>query len=110
MRSLDPTEKIRQLQGILEPRRVSKVSKPLVKICGIKDVPTALAAAESGADFIGLMFTESTRRISVQTAKEIIEALKKWKGSKEQHLPSLESVPRDSHVVWFHQWMNELRK
>ena len=32
------------------------------KICGLRDVPNALAAAESGADFLGFNFVEGVRR------------------------------------------------
>lgn len=47
-----------------------------VKICGITSVADGVAAAEAGADMIGLMFYErSPRHISVSTAIEISRAL-----------------------------------
>jgi phosphoribosylanthranilate isomerase len=46
-----------------------------VKICGIKDVETALGAVENGADAIGFVFAESKRKIDVETAKEIVKEL-----------------------------------
>lgn len=47
-----------------------------VKICGITSVADGIAAAEAGADMIGLMFYErSPRNISVSTAAEISRAL-----------------------------------
>ena len=47
-----------------------------VKICGITNVADGLAAAEAGADMIGLMFYESSpRNISFATASEISRAL-----------------------------------
>ncbi len=47
-----------------------------VKICGITSVADGVAAAEAGADMIGLMFYErSPRHISFATATEISRAL-----------------------------------
>ncbi len=47
-----------------------------VKICGITRVVDALAAADAGADAIGLLFWQGTpRRVNVDRAKEIAAAL-----------------------------------
>ena len=47
-----------------------------VKICGITNTADAMAAAEAGADLIGLMFYEkSPRQVSVPKAVEITRAL-----------------------------------
>jgi len=47
-----------------------------VKICGITNVADGVAAAEAGADLIGLMFYErSARHIPLATAAEIARAL-----------------------------------
>jgi phosphoribosylanthranilate isomerase len=48
-----------------------------VKICGITDLTTALAAIDYGADAIGFVFAESKRKITVTKAKEIITHLPK---------------------------------
>lgn len=48
-----------------------------VKICGITDLETALAAVDYGADAIGFVFAESKRKITEDKAKYIISQLPK---------------------------------
>jgi phosphoribosylanthranilate isomerase len=48
----------------------------VVKICGIRDKPHAMATVEAGADFIGLVFAPSRRQITLSQAKDIVNAVK----------------------------------
>ena len=46
-----------------------------VKICGICDLDSAMAAVEAGADMIGFHFCTSERRISPEDARAILDEL-----------------------------------
>ena len=54
-----------------------------IKICGIRDESHALAVAEAGADFIGLVFASSPRQVTPAQAEKIVSALKKNKSDIE---------------------------
>ena len=47
----------------------------LVKICGICDAGAARAAADAGADMLGLHFCSSSRRVTVAEARSIVAEL-----------------------------------
>jgi phosphoribosylanthranilate isomerase len=48
-----------------------------IKICGITRPEDAVAAAEEGADYVGLIFAKSARRIDVKMAQDILWTLPK---------------------------------
>ncbi|KAG0198840.1 bifunctional tryptophan synthase trp1 [Mortierella sp. GBA30] len=76
MLSKDKRAFIRGLLGLSAEEEASKV---LVKICGIQTVDAALQAADSGADFIGMIFAEgSKRQVKMNVAAEIVEAVREY--------------------------------
>ena len=46
-----------------------------IKICGLSETQHVLAAAEAGADFLGLVFAPSKRQVSTKKALQLIEAV-----------------------------------
>lgn len=52
------------------------MTRTRIKICGVRDVATAMVAAECGADAVGLVFAEgSPRQITPDDGWSIVEAL-----------------------------------
>ncbi|KZV64319.1 N-anthranilate isomerase [Peniophora sp. CONT] len=79
MRASSPAALVRSLFGLpshLSGQRKEK-APPLVKICGIRNAEEALEAANAGADMLGLMFADkSKRRISLAAAQRIASAIR----------------------------------
>jgi phosphoribosylanthranilate isomerase len=50
-----------------------------IKICGLSEVDQALAAADSGADYIGLVFAPSHRQVTREKATQIVKSLQSYK-------------------------------
>ena len=47
----------------------------LIKICGNRTPADVLAAAEAGADVVGIVFAESRRRVDIAEAQAMVRAL-----------------------------------
>ncbi|KAF8070427.1 glutamine amidotransferase [Lyophyllum atratum] len=102
MRAADPASFIRHLLSLPDPSSTSpqwQKTKPLVKICGIRSRDEALAVAEAGADMLGLMFVENSKRhIDLGTAKDISTAIRTLRFSTTSPSPP---SPAPENEAWF---------
>eukprot|EP01120_Amphizonella_sp_Union-15-10_P002413 TRINITY_DN12622_c0_g1_i1.p1 TRINITY_DN12622_c0_g1~~TRINITY_DN12622_c0_g1_i1.p1 ORF type:complete len:300 (+),score=51.58 TRINITY_DN12622_c0_g1_i1:3-902(+) len=92
MKSSNPINKILELSG----RKIT-----YVKICGICDVETAIETAQSGVDFIGLVFAKSRRKLEIENAKKIVDAIHKYRNRSQIDLPlplNLETI--EGRYTW----------
>lgn len=108
MRAPDTRAFIRQLLSVPEPESKGKGKEiaPLVKICGIRTEEEALAATEAGADMLGLMFVQKSKRyVSLEKAQHIASAIHSRRLSK----PVLCSDEKVANDPWFTAHANRLR-
>ncbi|GAA5980061.1 hypothetical protein JCM10908_001517 [Rhodotorula pacifica] len=68
---------INAVKGTVSTATTTVSRGPLVKICGLKTPEAALAAADAGADLLGLIFVpKSKRNVPLPQAKAIIDAVR----------------------------------
>lgn len=87
-----------------------------IKVCGITTPDDAAAAARAGADYVGVVLTESPRRVTAARAREIASALPPEillvavfaHESPEEVSRLLESLP--VHAVQVRGWENEVAR
>lgn len=66
------------------------------KICGLRDVDSALVAADAGADFIGFAFVHGVRRqLTLEQGRTIIPRLRQELG---ENRPGLVGLFADQHI------------
>ena len=70
MRALSPSALLGELLGTARPRA-------LAKVCGLKTVEAAAAAAAAGADLLGLIFAPSKRQVGEDAAAEIVREVRR---------------------------------
>ncbi|TGK35175.1 phosphoribosylanthranilate isomerase [Leptospira gomenensis] len=73
---------------------------PKVKICGIRDIPTAELCVGEGADWIGLNFVSaSPRNVTVSKAQEIVRYLRSQNDGPEIVLLFYKNSPEEIRTV-----------
>ena len=105
MRAKDPARFIKELLSIppSSPSLSWTSLPPLVKICGIRNEEEALAIAEVGADFLGLIFVpKSKRAITVEKAKEISQAIRtiRFHSTRTEGSDPKEGEEIDGNTPW----------
>jgi anthranilate synthase/indole-3-glycerol phosphate synthase/phosphoribosylanthranilate isomerase len=119
MRSNDPGLMVSTLIGTT----IHKTT--LVKICGVRSVEDALMAAKHGADLVGMIFVAKSKRcVSINTAKEIVSELRKFREEPtderiqwEEVEPTVmndevndDGVQNKRSSRWYRQWSEQLEK
>ncbi|EQC39100.1 hypothetical protein SDRG_03308 [Saprolegnia diclina VS20] len=104
MRTPNPRTTIQELRGVHTDAR-----QTLVKICGIKDVASAVVAAQHGANLVGMIFVaKSPRAVEIQKAKDIVQAIRQFgeRSTRHEFQPRIES--KEGSAAWFHAQSRQL--
>jgi hypothetical protein len=110
MRAPDTAVFIRTLLGWSAPPRPHPRTA-LVKICGVRSVADAHAAADAGAYMLGLMFVPSNkRRVDVGTAAEISLAMRTRRAKAAHSLAEDEDAAEPPDTPWLTQHASVLRR
>jgi phosphoribosylanthranilate isomerase len=67
----------------------------LVKICGLRTVEHALAAADAGAAMLGLVFAPSRRRVTLEQAATIAQAVRSKPGPRPELVGLFVNAPAE---------------
>ncbi len=97
MRSPDPTAAARAFvgAGAVPNDPANKARRPFVKICGVGDIGSAVAATSSGADALGLNLVPGTpRELSIDQAAELARAVRDLTASGPR--PRLVAITADA--------------
>lgn len=78
-----------------------------IKVCGITEPEHALAASERGADFIGLVFAPSRRKISLEKASQIVATIRHLSSRPQivgvfanEDIGRLNQIAESLHLDW----------
>ena len=70
-----------------------------VKICGIRTPEVALAAAEAGADLIGLVLAPSKRQVDAPIARKIVDVLRASSHGRDTTVVGVFVDDRPEHIM-----------
>lgn len=111
MRAQEPGKLVASLRGA-GAGRPSPVGAVRCKTCGIRDEEAALAAADAGADLIGLIFAPSKRQVSVDDAARIASAVHQRSDAQGRRVAKAERPDngQEDPAAWFRAGQAALEK
>ncbi|KAI0023155.1 indole-3-glycerol phosphate synthase [Xylariomycetidae sp. FL0641] len=103
MRAPDASQFIQQLcAGTVAPQQKQSPAPLLVKICGTRTAEGALAAAEAGADLVGMIMVPGRKRtVTDEAARAISDAVHGFSRATPSSSPPIPAIPSSSATDFF---------
>lgn len=111
MKSSNPKATITELLDVSSDK---EIKQPIIKTCGMKRESDISIALQAGANMLGVIFAESPRSATIEEAKAIVNAVRRY-GERSNSINfsnEIATIRRDlpTPKIWYSRMLESIRK